>query len=367
MSTEAGLESVPPPVPVLPVYENDDATRVEVSTHVTEPEWNAFVGGHPDATSYHLYGWRTILERAFRHPTEYLVARQNGNIVGVLPLVLVKSWIFGTQFVSLPFVNYGGVLATGDASARALLTEAEALARRRRAPHIELRHRTSLFPELPARQHKSAMLLDLSPGRPAVWNGFDKRVRNQIRKAEKSGLAAESGRAELLDDFYTIFARNMRDLGTPVYPRSFFQQMFEQFPAHTRIFVVRCASRPIASAISFRHRSTLEVPSASLLKEYRHLCPGNLLYWTMIQDAQADGVVTFDFGRSTPGEGTYHFKKQWGTEAQPLCWEYRLFARGKITDRSPNNPRFRAAIATWKRLPVFVTTTLGPAVVRHIP
>jgi FemAB-related protein (PEP-CTERM system-associated) len=329
--------------------------------------WEAFVSSRADAVAYHQWRWRAVFEDAFGHETAYLLARRQGTVAGVLPLVLFRSAFFGRFAVSLPFVNYGGVLAEDDVVARALLERAEELATGRGLSHIELRHLDQHFEGLPSKRHKVAMRLDLAPDVTTAWEALDRKVRNQVRKAEKSEMAVESGGAELLPQFYGVFARNMRDLGTPVYARRFFDEVFRQFPGEARVFLVRHTSGVAAAGISYRYRETIEVPWASSLKEFRTLAPNTLLYWHLIRHAIEQGARKFDFGRSTPNEGTYRFKEQWGARPSPVCWEYRLLRGTALPDQSPKNPKFQAAIAIWKRLPLGVTTTLGPRIVRSIP
>jgi len=341
--------------------------QVDVSTDVTEADWNTFVEASPAATGYHLWGWRRIFERVFRHPTEYLVARQGGRIVGALPLVHFRSRLFGRFAVSLPFVNYGGILSSDPVVARALLERATVTARERGLAHVELRHSRQLFPDLPAKRHKVTMLLDLPSSEAAAWENLDRKVRNQVRKAERSGLTVEAGGSELLKNFYSVFAENMRDLGTPVYPRRLFFDVVETFPERSRVFLIRQGSKPVAGAVSFAYRKTIEVPWAASLKAARAVSANMLLYWTIIRAAIADHFTTFDFGRSTPDEGTFYFKRQWGAAPRPLCWEYRILVGGELPDHSPKNPKFQTAIAVWKRLPVPIATLIGPHIVRSIP
>jgi len=210
------------------------------------------------------------------------------------------------------------------------------------------------------------MWLPLAADPEALWSSLDRKVRNQVRKAEKSGCAVEDGGAELLGDFYKVFAHNMRDLGTPVYARRFFNDVLRAFPADTRVFVVRVAGEPVAASMTVGWRDRLEVPWASSLRSHAPQSPNTLLYWTMLRWAVQHDYRTFDFGRSTPDEGTFHFKKQWGAQPQELAWEY-LGLSGALPDQSPKNPKFRAAIALWQHLPVPVATALGPAIVRNIP
>ena len=343
------------------------AASIHVSADVTAREWDEFVRAHPEASAYHQWGWRAVFERAFGHQTEYLVAREGDEVVGVLPLVAFDTWMFGRFAVSLPFVNYGGVLARHEPAKRALLDRATARAAAGGWSYVELRHRSPVFADLRSKRHKVAMQLALPDSKQRAWDNLDRKVRNQIRKAQKAGLTATRGGIELLSCFYDLFARNMRDLGTPVYPKSFFAETLKQFPDSTGIIVINKGSQPIAAGFLSTFRNVIEVPSAGALREFRSLCPNHQLYWTVIEHAIDSGLHTLDFGRSTPGEGTFLFKEQWGACAEPLCWEYQMRPDAEIPDRSPANPRFGAAIAMWKNLPVSMTTVIGPRIVRSIP
>ena len=337
-----------------------------VTASLDAASWDQFVERHPEASGYHLTAWRSIFEDVFGHRTLNLSAMRDDRVVGILPLVEFRSRLFGRFAVSLPFVNQGGVVADDEEAARRLVDRAIEEARSRGLDHIELRHERRCFPDLADKQHKVSMRLRLPDTSEALWNQLDRKVRNQIRKAEKSGIVASGGGAELMDAFYDVFAENMRDLGTPVYPRAFFASVMERFPARTRIHVVRLGEEVVASSLTFAWRDSIEVPWASSLRRHRDKSPNNLLYWAMLQQAIADRRRVFDFGRSTPNEGTYHFKSQWGAEPGPMHWEYWL-ASGALPDQSPANPKYRAAIAVWRRLPLWVSNRVGPHLVRHLP
>jgi FemAB-related protein (PEP-CTERM system-associated) len=211
------------------------------------------------------------------------------------------------------------------------------------------------------------MTLPLPESVDDLWKSLDRKVRNQVRKAQKEGLVTESGGAGLVKDFYRVFARNMRDLGTPVYSTRLFFETLRAFPDAARVHVVRHQGVPIAGAVSVHFRDTILVPWASALREYRHLCPNMLLYWHMLEGAIEAGARTFDFGRSSVGGGTHQFKQQWGARESILHWEYALLRNGEIPDHGPQSRKFGAAVETWKRLPLWLANRVGPAIVRHIP
>jgi FemAB-related protein (PEP-CTERM system-associated) len=338
--------------------------RIGPATEADAAAWDAFVSERAPASGYHLWAWRRVVREAFGHECVYLLARDAGTVVGVLPLVFIRSRLFGRSMTSLPFLNYGGVLAGSDDVARGLVDAARAAARARGCRHVELRHVGRRFADLPVRQHKVTMLLPIAPG---LWERLDRKVRNQIRKAEKSGLAASRGGLELVDEFYTVFARNMRDLGTPVYGRGFFEAVLRAFPDRAHLHVVRLSGAPVAAGLTFQSGTVVEVPWASSVRDFNHLCSNHLLYWSVIEAALAAGAGTLDFGRSTPGEGTFKFKEQWGAAPVPLHWEYVLLGGGEVPDQGPKNPKFQLAIAVWKRLPLWLANAAGPHIVRNIP
>ncbi|MBJ6801419.1 FemAB family XrtA/PEP-CTERM system-associated protein [Geomonas propionica] len=330
-------------------------------------EWDGFVASQPAATSYHRYLWKEVVEKSFGHRGYYLLARCGGAPAGVLPLVHMKSRLFGNFLVSVPFFNYGGVLCSDLAVVPALLEEGRRLMRKTGAAHLELRHLGESLPGLPTRSHKVTMILRLAADAESQWRRFPPKLRNQVRKAQKSGLEVATGGEDLLDGFYEVFCRNMRDLGTPVYGRKFFENLLDAPQAHARVVSVTLGGRAVASGIMTRFRESVEVPWASSNRDYRECCPNNLLYWEAIRLAIGEGAVSFDFGRSTPGEGTYNFKKQWGAEPVPLYWQYLLREGASLPELNPANPKFRLAVRGWQRLPVALTRLLGPRIVRNIP
>ena len=343
-------------------------TRADLANPAHVEAWDRFVRQEPDAVNYHQSGWLEVVERAFGHAIHPLWIRNSEQeVLGVLPLVHIRSTLFGNSLTSVPFFNYGGVLARDATVSESLLREASALLERTGAGFVELRHMGRSMDGLPAKTHKVTMHLDLPEDPEMLWNGFKAKVRNQVRKAEKSGLTFRSGGVELLDSFYDVFARNMRDLGTPVYPRRLFASVLDAFPENARIFLVDHEDGCVAGGLGSWFKGCFEIPWASSIRDYNPLCPNNLLYWGMLKFACENGCTRFDFGRSTPNKGTYRFKKQWGAEPVQLYWQYLLAEGEPMPEMNPDNPKFDLAIRVWKRLPVALTKLLGPRIVRCIP
>jgi FemAB-related protein (PEP-CTERM system-associated) len=211
------------------------------------------------------------------------------------------------------------------------------------------------------------MRLSLPATTDALWKGFDAKVRNQVRKGEKNHFSVTWGGCELLEPFYEVLSRNMRDLGTPVYGADLFRSILTTFPGDAELCLVRTADgRPIATALLLHGPGVTEVPTASSLREFNPSCANMLMYRHLLDRAVGRGQQVFDFGRSTAGGPTYKFKKQWGAEPHPATWQFAV-RKGMLGDMRPDNPRYQRFIRLWQKLPVPVTRWLGPKVVRGIP
>ncbi len=330
-------------------------------------QWDAFVDSQPEGKIYHQSVFQKIISDTFGHEPVFLQASEHGELLGVLPLIHMRSKIFGNFLVSIPFFNYGGVCAVTEQARKKLLDTAVNLARKRKARHLELRHVRPLFAHLPHKAHKVCMILELPDSPEALWSQFKSKLRSQIRRPEKDGIYVKAGKAELLDDFYDVFSVNMRDLGTPVYPRKLFANVMNAFPQSSWILVAYKDTQPLAAGFVLGYKETLEIPWASSLRKYNRTSANMLMYWHALKLAIEQGYRKFDFGRSSPDSGTYKFKAQWGAKPVPLHWEYWLANGGPLPDMSPQNGKFQVAIRIWQRLPLPLTRLLGPAIVKNIP
>ena len=329
--------------------------------------WDAYVESKPDAYHYHRWAWKGAIEETFGHSGYYLAASSGSRICGVLPLMAIKSHLFGDSLVSVPFFSYGGVLADDTESQSALLRKAEEIAREIDISHIELRQGSQITGEWRETSHKVTMEVQLPPKPDDLWKRISTGLRNKIRKAQKSDLRVEWGGPEAIKHFYPVFAINMRNLGTPVYPKSWFEAISRAAPGSVRVLSLWDGHTAVASAFLVAYRDVLELPwSASVpdsRKKYSHV----LMYWTFLEWAIQNGFRSVDLGRCAPGGGTYEFKRHWVCVEKPLCWYHWTAPGVPVPDLRPDNKRFKIAVEVWKRLPLAVANQLGPRIVRALP
>ena len=321
----------------------------------------------PTATICHHFLWQSVIQSAYGHQPFYLLAQDQGQVLGVLPLVLVRSRLFGCSLTSMPFLDYGGVCSDHESVAHTLVLRAQQLMHEHAVDYVELRQRLPTNTDGNVRLDKVGMVLDISPGSEALWTGLPAKTRNQVRKAQKSDLKVAVGGGELLDEFYEVFVENMRDLGSPVHHKNFFAHIFEQFGEQVRLFVVRDQQRPVGGLVCFFFRDTVTVPWASSLRRYISKCPNNILYWEALQYACTRNYQRFDFGRSSIDSGTYAFKKQWGAKPVQVYWQMlSKDANSKSLAFSASESKYKIVIEAWKRLPIPVSAVLGPAIRRYL-
>lgn len=332
------------------------------------PRWEPFVARlGPVPLSYHP-SWPSILQGGLGHVPYTLEAVEGDELRGILPLAFVRGLLFGRFLVGLPYLNYGGVLADDTEAASRLVDRALGLASELDVRYLELRHERPVnHPGLTGQAGtKVHMRLPLPSQSKELWKKLSPKVRNQVRKGQKSGLEVVWGGEERLSDFYHVFSTNMRDLGTPVFSRRLFQAIVRQFPGRGEFCIVRADGRPAAAALLLHGWGVSEVPSASSLRRYNPSCANMLLYWNLLERAVGRAQAAFDFGRSSPGSNTYQFKKQWGAAPHPAHWQYHLRS-GSVSDMRPDNPRYQRLVRLWRKLPVPLTRWIGPPIVRGIP
>lgn len=339
--------------------------RLSPGDAATAARWDAFVMACPEATFFHRAEWQQVLQQVFGHATFYLYAERDGAIVGVLPLAQVKSLLFGHALVSLPFCVYAGVAACDDAAAQALEAEAERLAQQFGASHLELRQLARQHAGWPRQDLYVTFRKPILPDEEANLQAIPRKQRAMVRKGIKNGLRATED--DGVDRFFALYASNVHRHGTPALPKRYFETLRRLFGPDCSVLTVTSAEgQPLSSVLSFQFRDEILPYYAGDHEAARELAANDFKYWELLRRACAQGLKTFDYGRSKVGTGPYAFKKNWGFEPQPLHYEYRLYTRVEIPQHNPANAKYALMIQAWRKLPLPVANWLGPFVVRSL-
>jgi len=329
--------------------------------------WEDYLEKNTSTSFAHQIEWKTVLEKSFKQKPVYLLAKNEDQIVGILPLFYYSSLLFGKFLISLPWLDRGGVCADSEEIQEKLIHNAVQIARQKRCKFLELRSVLVKDKSLITKTSKVTFILELNPDPEKIWKKIDSKARNQVRKAQKSGLEVTFGREEYLDQFYSVFSTNMRDLGTPVWTKELFKNILTYFPDTSEIALVKLNRKIIGGALILYFKDMLTVPSASSLGSFLSYCPNNILYWEIIKRGCLKGLKKFDFGRSSRNSGTFNFKRQWVKEPVQLYWQYYLNKTKDLPELNPESPKFSLGVKLWQRLPLILANFLGPKIVRNLP
>lgn len=326
--------------------------------------WDSFVTRHKDGSFFHLSGWKRVIEQAYGHDTCYLLAQENERIVGVLPLGHIKSRLFSNALISNPYCVYGGAIADNESIRMQLEAAAEREAVNRVVDYLELRNRSVTRPDWPIKELYVTFRKKIEPNPEANMNAIPRKQRAMVRKGIKAGLVSHL--EDDVDTFFNIYSTSVRNHGTPVYPKTYFNILKEVFGSQCEIRVVTRRRESISVVMSFYFRDEVLPYYGGGLPVARQLKAFDFMYWDLMQSVCQKGIRIYDYGRSKIGTGSYHFKKNWGFMPEPLPYQYRLVNNKAIPEINPLNPKYQFFIKTWQKLPLPVANTIGPWLARSL-
>lgn len=330
--------------------------------------WDAFVRACPSATFFHLSGWQSVIEQSFGIKTWFYYVEQDGEIQGVLPLAEIKSRLFGHSLGAMPFCVYGGVAATNDAARAMLDGAAHELAQKLGVGHLEYRGMQRAHPG-DASWHTKELYVtfrkEISSDDETNMNAIPRKQRAMVRKGIKLGLKGVV--EDNVDRMFEAYSHSVLRLGTPVFPKKYFALLQKTFGDECEVRSIYTEDdKLVGSVLSFYWRDEVVPYYGGGMDLARSVAGNDFMYWNLMQAAAARGCRIFDFGRSKLGTGAYDFKKNWGFEATPLPYEYKLYASTALPDNNPLNPKYQLFIKVWKKLPLPVANFMGPFIVRNL-
>lgn len=338
--------------------------QIKKLTEVGAAAWDGFVAASPQATFFHRSGWRDVLEQGVGLRTHFLCAVKGGEIKGILPLAEVRSVLFGSSIVSLPFCVYGGLVAGSDAAAVALDEAAQALAQARGVGHLEYRNLVPQHPEWPTKTLYVTFRKAIDADPDVNMEAIPRKQRRMVRQGVKAELVSEIDADN--DRFFATYSWNVHRLGTPVFGRRYFDALRRVFGDDCEVLTVTRHGQTVASVMSFYFRDEVLPYYGGGLAAAREHAAYDFMYWEVMRRAAERGCRVFDYGRSKLDSGSYSFKKNWGFEPQPLFYECKLIRARAVPQNNPQNPRYQGFIKIWQRLPLSVANVVGPYLARSL-
>ncbi|MEW6990599.1 FemAB family XrtA/PEP-CTERM system-associated protein [Colwelliaceae bacterium 6441] len=341
------------------------AYQIAVLTQKEFIAWDEYVMSHDDGTFFHLSGWQTVIENSFSHPCYFLFAKQNDKICGVLPLVEIKSALFGHALVSTPFCVYGGVIADDQEIQTALEKEAVTIAEKLNVDHLELRYRTEQQNEFILKQAHCTFGCEIAQDAESILAKVKKKQRAVIRHSLKNELSHSV--TKNISDFYHLLSQSYRNLGTPIFKKAYFQNLINVFGDNVDITLIKDQSgQPSNAVMNFYFKESVLPYYGGGNADARFIKSADYMYYQVLCHARERGCHWYDFGRSKNDSGPFKYKKNWGMEPKPLYYYYHLVKAKELPNLSPNNPKYKMFINMWQKLPLKVSQFLGPFLSKYL-
>jgi len=329
--------------------------------------WDNYVNQHSDGTFYHLSGWQDVIDSTYSHPCYFCYVIENQSIVAVLPLVHVRSALFGNTLVSTPFCIQGGILSDNKEAHSLLLSAAKTLAKKLGVQYIEFRADVGESPDPDLVNQTDVNVVfgcELSAEPAEILANIKKKQRAVIRQSLKNDLTMQI--EDNVDNLYQIYSYSVRNLGTPVFSKRLFECLLRVFPSQCDVLTIYHDQQAISSVMSFYYRGKVLPHFGGGLHAARTLKSNDYMYYQLMCHSAAKGCTYFDFGRSKIGSGAYNYKKHWGMTALPANNHYYLNLASDIPNVNVNNPKYALAIKLWKKLPLSLSQMLGPTLSKYL-
>ena len=326
--------------------------------------WNQYVEQSAQATFFHLAQWREIFDRILGHHPYYIIAKKDAEIVGVFPLVHVKSKLFGNALISVPFGVYGGALANSESIYLQLSDHSVQLAKQLGVEYVEVREKHQSASSWQSKDLYVTFQKELFDTEEENFKAIPRKQRAVVRKAINLGLTSEWD--DNADRFYAMYSESVRNLGTPVLSKKYYQSLLDIFGEKCSVLTILNNGQPVSSVLNFYFRDQV-LPFYGGGPAIARSCKANdFMYWELMRLSVEQGIKVFDFGRSKDGAGSFRFKKHWGFKPEPLPYRFHLINAKQVPDLSPVNPKYQLAIKAWQKLPLPVTHMVGPIIARNL-
>lgn len=352
---------------IVDTYNN---LSIEEVNKYNKEEYVNYINSREDTSFVDCWEWREVVERTYNLPHYWYMARKGSQVLGVLCLTITDHPIFGKYLATAPFGTQGGFYADSEESFHALLGKAETLSQELKVKYTLVRHLLGEVPP-PADWYQDSSYatyhLSIESDLETYFkNQLSSHRRSVVKRSFKKEHRAEFGHIKLLDDFWDIISRCMKEMGSPYHSKKYLENIMITFGSKSIILVLYNNKSPIGCGLFIRQKNRLDLIHAIFLKEYRPAFAGEFLYWSIIEESYRQGIKVLDIGRSLVGSGNEDFKMHWHPKKILLGYWYKLPVGGGLPHLNQKNQKYQLAIKTWQRLPLPIIRKIGPSLIRGI-
>lgn len=329
--------------------------------------WDSYVSTNEYSTPQQLAAWKTIFENVYKSKSHFLMVEEHGKVMGVLPLLQIKSLIAGNYVTSMP----GGLLANDDDAANLLLERAKQIVETHHAKYLILRdgRRKWEFSDLLTDEEHLNLIVLIQPDLEEIKSSMKKRTRHLVNRSLDNGLNA-SHEWNLLDDFYPVYSLAMRQIGTPTLGRFFFENIASFIPQNIHLITISHQGEILGGGYIAPLKDSIHCLWSGLLRENYDLLISHFLYWEVIKFAHQHGYENVNLGRCRKDSGLFVFKEGFGGRVQPLYQQVYLNGINELPPvgaEMEDDLKYRVFTTAWRLMPHKITEILGPKIRKIMP
>jgi len=344
--------------------------------------WNKFTSSLPVPVPFSFNpSLFYFFQNHFHWKPWYFIIYHGNKITGLFPVVHT-----GKAIVSLPHFSYGGVLGKENSfiNKTDLMQSVFSYVSRNNVPpgfyKIELSEINHLHQKKPKnfllrslgsqgdnnfiKSEKVTYWIELKD-ETLLYNALGPNLRHKINKASRTGFVLKTGGVELLNDFYSVYRKNIAILRSLNYGKHFFKDLFDTWQyGDLKFFVVYYQNKPAGAALLASYNGFYENIFFATLREARPFYISDWLHWQMMQYvfSKTEKECTncknpvYSFGRSTEFSSVHVYKSHW-----PVTTE-SLYLYSDMNDIKQN----KLIKNIWGTLPQCIAGNLGPKLIKHI-
>ncbi len=319
---------------------------------------------------YHTPEWRKVIKNTYGYQSHYFVKSRADEIVGLMPLFEVRSFISGRHLTSIPFSHHVDIFYETDRTLHDFVDEAQKLACQNNCGYIEIRGSAHELRNVgfQVSEHNWISKLDLRLPQDKLWNNLHGSTRRNIKKAAKHNLTIHHGTNKVdYDIFYKLVLETRRYQGVPAYPAQLFAEL-QQMP-QAELYLVCQNEKILAGIVLLGYGKSVVYGYGASVKnpDILRMRPNDLLFWHMICEMKTRGYETFDFG-TTPinNSNLLRFKENWGCRSEKIGYAYWLNTAEHVPIFERNSVKMEFAGAIIRRMPLWVVRLISDFLIKQL-
>jgi len=330
-------------------------------------KWDEFVMKEPYAIAWQLFEWSHLVKKHFKAEFFPLVIEDNENIIGVLPVYIIKPLKGRPRMISVPHAVAGGMLAEDPQVRKVLLEAAVKIGLDTGAQGLTLKqYKLKIEADFTTDDNYYNRELSLVGGSEAVWGRITQENRDSILATEGEPLILEYPAGDL-NSFYRFLLRHHRRKGVPCVSQQWIRDLVDL--GMYSAAVLKRDNRIVAATMIKEFKDTVSFPFTCSSGDTRadHL-PVYRLYWALMIKYSEMAFSICHSGRISKTDDVDPYRLGWGGKKHTYYYQYYPPRDQQTTEFVQKRSWKRNLFSSvWKLMPLPVAGFLGPYVVRQFP